>query len=74
VLTNTKQYDKTRKRKSENEMVSPRVLLMPIPRLLTYDQDNSEAVVSTGAPAALLEDTLAAAVQESGMTSKSTVL
>ncbi len=74
VLTNTKQYDKTRKRKSENEMVSPRVLLMPIPRLLTYDQDNIDAVIGTGAPAALLEDTLAAAVQESGMTSKSTVL
>lgn len=73
VLTNTKQYDKIRKRKSENEMVSPRMLLMPIPTLLTYDEENGEAV-HAGTPAGVLEENLAATVQEPAVSSKSTAL
>ncbi|MHA7964042.1 polysaccharide deacetylase family protein [Paenibacillus sp. CAU 1782] len=67
VLTNTKQYDKSRKRKSENGMVSPRMLLMPIPKLLTYaEEDGEETHAST--PAGVLEENLAVVVQESAKT------
>lgn len=36
VLTNTKQYSKERKRKDRSEAISPRMLLMPVQKLLSY--------------------------------------
>lgn len=44
VLTNTKQYSKERKRKDRSEAISPRMVLMPIQKLLSYATIQSRIV------------------------------
>lgn len=73
VLTNSKQYKKARKRKSQAEAISPRMLLMPIPTLISYDA-SEEVDVKTATPSGVMEETMGLPMPEAGMGSKTTVL
>ncbi|REK75990.1 polysaccharide deacetylase family protein [Paenibacillus paeoniae] len=44
VLTNTKQYGKERKQKSRNEVISPRMLLMPVQKIVSYANEQSRII------------------------------